>query len=71
MRLNYLQGGGSDPVILNKFTELENEARLNQPNQIPQNYNPQPLPSSNNLIQYQYQPPQHRQNQFQQAPNGY
>ncbi len=27
MRLNYLQSGGSDQNILNKFTELEYEAR--------------------------------------------
>lgn len=69
MRLNYLQGGGGDQIILNKFTELENQARLNQPNQIPQNY-PQPPPNPNNLVQYQYQAPEHRQVQYQQVPTG-
>jgi hypothetical protein len=47
MRLNYLQSGGSDQNILNKFTELEYEARnrnqnqvyqTNRQNQIQQNY---------------------------------
>lgn len=28
MRLNYLQSGGSDQIILRKFTEYENKAKL-------------------------------------------
>ena len=33
MRLNYLQGGGSDQSILNKFTELEFDVRTRNPTQ--------------------------------------
>ena len=33
MRLNYLQGGGSDQSILNKFTELEFDVRNRNPSQ--------------------------------------
>lgn len=28
MRLNYLQGGGHDPNVLHKFTEMEYDARF-------------------------------------------
>jgi hypothetical protein len=35
MRLNYLQGGGHDQNVLNRFTEMEYNARFkNGPNNI-------------------------------------
>ena len=41
MRLNYLQGGGHDPNVLHKFTEMEYDARFrdnnNQTNRFSQN----------------------------------
>ncbi len=33
MRLNYLQNGGHDHHILNKFTEMEYNARFKDPSQ--------------------------------------
>lgn len=76
MRLNYLQGGGSDQIILNKFTELENEARARNQNagniQYPQSnvgnqfqIQQQFPPQSQNILQ-QNQQLSPNQNQFQQ-----
>ncbi len=63
MRINYLQSGGSDQIILNKFTELENHARLRSLNQNSvsgnfQNSNQYPL-SNQSQVQFQnsYQNP--------------
>jgi hypothetical protein len=57
MRLNYLQSGGSDQMILNKFTELENRARARNQNlsSVPSHYhNPIQYPM-NNQSQMQFQ----------------
>jgi len=57
MRLNYLQSGGSDQMILNKFTELENRARVRNQNlnSVPSHYqNPIQYPM-NNQSQMQFQ----------------
>jgi hypothetical protein len=44
MRLNYLQGGGHDPNILHKFTEMEYDARFrdnnNNNNMLPNRFPP-------------------------------
>ena len=46
MRLNYLQGGGHDPNILHKFTEMEYDARFRDNNNNSNNMLPNRFPPS-------------------------